>query len=125
TFWGASVSNVTKRDNTEVQFLFKLFTAYFKKITTAKLIHKNKVHIDVVGQWEQYFPAACQKWIRESMSATKDYDGFQLTFLLAYSGLEEMTRAVQGIVADTVGTGLDLSLPPAKTVPITRETIKN
>ena len=119
TFWGASLNNVTKRDNKEVQFLFKLFTGYFKKIAKAKLIHTHKVHINAFGEWDTYFPAETKAALKTALSATAEYNDFQLTFLLAYNGTNEMVRAVQGIVTDTtdtVGTGLDLSLRRTGTV---------
>ncbi len=108
TFWGASISNVTKRDNTEVKFLFKLFTAYFKKISKAKLIHQHKVHINVFGEWKKYFPKETQKAIEGALSATKDYSDFQLTFLLAYSGTTEMLGAINTLIKEKM-TSIDES----------------
>ncbi len=101
TFWGASINNVTKRDTAEVKFLFKLFTTYFKKIAKAKLVHKHKVHINAFGEWDTHFPAETKAALKTALAATKDYKNFQLTFLLAYNGTNEMLRAVQAIVANT------------------------
>jgi len=111
TFWGASINNVTKRDSREIGFLFKLFTAYFKKITKAKLIHQNEVKIQVLGLWPKYFPKDCQEAIKGAMTATKNYKKHQLTILLAYNGTEEMVAAMKKIA----------HLPAAE---ITDETIK-
>ncbi|MSU74960.1 MAG: di-trans,poly-cis-decaprenylcistransferase [Candidatus Magasanikbacteria bacterium] len=99
TFWGASINNVTKRDNKEVQFLFKIFTAYFKKIAKAKLVHQNKVHINAFGEWEDYFPSETKAALKTALDATKNYHNFELTFLLAYNGTAEMVRAIQNIAA--------------------------
>ncbi len=98
TFWGASVGNVTKREHKEVQFLFNLFTSYFKKIAKAKIIHKNKVNIRVLGEWEKYFPEETKTAIKSAVAATKDYDAFHLTILLAYSGTMEMLTAINSLL---------------------------
>ena len=86
-------------------------------------MHKHKVHINAFGEWDTYFPPETKAALKTALSATKDYKNFQLTFLLAYNGTNEMVRAVQGIVADTVGIGRDLSLQNGKPK-ITPETIK-
>ena len=112
TFWGASVNNVTKRENKEVQYLFKLFTAYFKKIAKAKLVHQYKVHINVFGEWDKYLPPDTKTALKAALTTTKDYHDCQLTFLLAYNGTNEMVRAVQSIAAS------------GEKAPVSAETIK-
>jgi len=112
TFWGASINNVTKRESREINFLFKLFTAYFKKIAKAKLIHQNQVKIQVLGLWPKYFPKDCQEAIRGAITATKDYSKHRLTILLAYNGTEEMVAIIKKIIKN----------PPAE---ITDEIIKS
>ncbi len=110
TFWGASVSNLEKRDSKEVRFLIKLFTAYFKRIAKAKLIHQKQVNIQVLGRWRDYFPKEAQVAIRGAVEATKKYSAFHLTILLAYSGTEEMLVAVNEIIS-SVGVGARHALP--------------
>jgi len=100
TLWGCSIGNITKRDKKEVDFLFKLFETNFKKLTKDKEIHKNEMKINVLGAWRQYFPESTRRIIEEMMEKTKNYRRYQLTFLLAYSGLEEMARAVGEILAN-------------------------
>lgn len=98
TFWGASLSNITKRDAKELAFLYKLFTAYFKKIAKARLVHKNEVNIRVLGRWSDYFPKETKAAIERAVSATSRYRKFHLTILLAYSGSEEMLAAINRLV---------------------------
>ncbi len=98
TFWGASINNVTKREPLEINFLFKLFTLYFKKIAKAKLVHQNQVKIQVLGLWPRYFPKECREAIKLAAAATKNYKKHTLTILLAYNGTEEMASAVKKMV---------------------------
>lgn len=98
TFWGCSINNVTKRPLLEVNFLFKIFEQYFKKVATDKTIHQTQVKINVLGRWKELFPEKTKNQIGKAIKATEKYDQFMLTFLLAYSGTEEMIEAVRKIV---------------------------
>lgn len=97
TFWGCSINNVTKRPLLEVNFLFKVLEQYFKKAITDKTIHQTQVKINVLGRWEELFPEKTKNQIRKAIKATEKYERFVLTFLLAYSGIDEMTEAVKKI----------------------------
>ena len=97
TFWGASWDNLTKRSKTEVKFLFKLYTDYFKKALKNKKIHQNKVKVNVVGRWKEILPKETQKAIEDIQDLTKNYNNYFLTFLLAYSGPDEMVCCIQKI----------------------------
>ena len=97
TFWGTSLDNVTKRSSSEVNFLFKLFERHFKKLAKVREVHQNGVRINVLGRWEKLFPEKTKKAIREAIEKTKNYKNYQLTFLMAYSGIDEMTTAIRGI----------------------------
>ena len=97
TFWGTSLDNVTKRSSSEVNFLFKLFEWHFKKLAKVREVHQNGVRINVLGRWEKLFPEKTKKAIREAIEKTKNYKNYQLTFLMAYSGIDEMTTAIRGI----------------------------
>ncbi len=97
TFWGTSLDNVTKRSPQEVNFLFKIFEVWFKKLTKTKEVHQNSVKINILGQWEKLFPEKTKKPMREAIEKTKNYKNHQLTFLMAYSGIDEMTAAIKKI----------------------------
>lgn len=81
-----------------MSFLFKLFEQYFKKIVKNDNIHKNKIKINAIGRWEEFFPEKTKQAIKNAINATKDYKNFHFTFLLAYSGVEEINRAVKLIL---------------------------
>ncbi len=97
TLWGSSVDNVTKRSPSEVKVLMKIFEIYFKKLAKRKEIHDNEISVDVLGRWEEFFPEATKKAIKAAIDKTKKYKKRRLTFLMAYSGLDEMTQAISKI----------------------------
>ncbi len=97
TFWGCSVDNVTKRSPSEVKFLMKIFEMYFKKLAKRKELHRDKIKVDILGKWREFFPEATKKAMQLAIDETKKYKKRQLTFLMAYSGLDEMTAAINKI----------------------------
>lgn len=98
TFWGGSWDNLTKRPKTEVNFLFKIYTERFKKILTDKRVHQNKVKVNVFGRWREILPKKTQKTIEKAIEATKNYNKYFLTFLLAYDGRDEMLNCIEKII---------------------------
>lgn len=91
------MDNITKRPPREVKFLLNLFETYFKKLIKSKEIHQNFVKVNVLGQWNKLFPEKVKRPIKTLIKKTKDYKNHQLTILLAYSGIDEMTTAIQRI----------------------------
>lgn len=103
TFWGCSVDNVVKRDKEEVHFLLELFGEHFKRLLNTKIIHERKVNVQFFGLWREYFPQSLQKIIEELIATTAGYSDHYLTFMMAYSGILEMTQAVQKIMSEQIG----------------------
>ena len=97
TFWGSSLDNIIKRPKKEVEFLFDIFEKNFKKLVKNKDIHKNGVKVNALGRWRELFPERVKKAIEEAIEKTKNYKNYHLTFLMAYSGIDEMTNAIQEI----------------------------
>ena len=97
TFWGSSVDNVTKRSPVEVKFLMKIFEMYFKKLARRKELYKDGIKIDILGRWKEFFPPATKKAMQALIDKTSKYKKRRLTFLMAYSGLDEMTQAINKI----------------------------
>jgi undecaprenyl diphosphate synthase len=98
TIWALSVNNILKRDKGELKGLYKILQIYFQRLSKDKEIHKNKVKVRVLGKWNELLPESVKKTIKEAVKKTKNYsDYYNLTFLLAYSGIEEMTEAVKKI----------------------------
>lgn len=97
TFWGCSVNNISKRPKSEVDFLFKIFERQFKGILNNENIRKNKIKINAFGRWKELFPEKTSAAIEDAIEKTKNHNNYQLNFLLAYSGKDEMTMAIKKI----------------------------
>ena len=109
TFWGSSVDNITKRSPAEVKVLFKIFEVYFKKLGKSKEVRENEVKVNVLGRWKEIFPDTVKESIEYAIDTTKDYRKHQLTFLMAYSGLDEMTCAIQKIARENRNEKLEIN----------------
>jgi undecaprenyl diphosphate synthase len=97
TLWGSSVDNITKRSKSEVKFLMAVFEKYFKKLLGGDEIYKNQVKVEILGRWRELFPAGVKKPMEEVIKKTAHYSRYHLTFLMGYSGIDEMTSAIQRI----------------------------
>jgi undecaprenyl diphosphate synthase len=97
TIWGTSVDNVTKRSPAEIKFLMKIFEMYFKKLAKRKELRESEIRVNVLGRWKEFFPKNAKKAIQAAIDETKKYSKHRLTFLMAYSGLDEMTEAINKI----------------------------
>lgn len=105
TIWGCSVDNITKRPEKEVKFLIDVFEKYFKKLADTKLVHKEGIKINILGRWRELLPTKVKKSLEEAIDKTKGYKNYQLTFLMAYSGTDEMAAAVKKIIETTLRRG--------------------
>jgi len=97
TFWGCSVANVTERDQQEVRFLYDIFERYFAKLGKSKEVRENEVRVNMIGRWKELFPESLKRVMREVIGTTSAYSRYRLTFLMAYSGLDEMMAAIEKI----------------------------
>src|SRR3989338_1895746 len=102
TLWTSSVSNLTKRSPAEVKFLFTIFGDYFEKLLNSRELYEHKVRIRALGKWEEMLPEKAKKPLRELIEKTKNYDKHHMTFLIAYSGVDEMEDAIQRIAKSKV-----------------------
>lgn len=98
TFWGSSMDNLRRRPWREKKALLGIYRRYFMKLLESDDIHKNEVQVNVIGRWEEQFPAAVKNAIRKCINRTKKYRKFFLNFLLAYSGDDEMVEATNKII---------------------------
>ncbi|MEK7608048.1 MAG: polyprenyl diphosphate synthase [Patescibacteria group bacterium] len=99
TIWGSSVGNVTKRSPAEVRFLFGVFKNYFAKLRKDKRLHTEEVRVRILGKWRKYFPAALRDEMERLIAETKQHKRYNLTFLMAYSGVEDMEQAVKSLAS--------------------------
>jgi len=109
TFWGGSYDNLTKRSKTEVNFLFKVYTDRFRKVLKDERTHRNKMKINVLGRWREILPKKSQEAIEKAIEATKNYNRYFSTFLIAYDGTDEMLDCIQKIAKKTGGNPVKIT----------------
>jgi tritrans,polycis-undecaprenyl-diphosphate synthase [geranylgeranyl-diphosphate specific] len=68
----------------------------FKKLLVDKRVHKNKVHVKVIGR-VNLLPPSLQQIIGEVERVTKDYDNYIWNFAFAYGGRAEIVDASKKI----------------------------
>ena len=97
TIWGSSLDNILKRSKSEVNYLLKIFEKEFTKLADSEKVHKNKVKVEVIGKWREYFPESTKQAIENAIKKTKHYDKYVVTFLMAYNGTDEMIDCIKKI----------------------------
>lgn len=97
TFWGSSMDNITKRTKAEVGYLFNIFEEQFRRLIKDKRVHQNKVRVQILGKWREVFPQKTKLVMEEAIQATKHYNKFYLTFLMAYNGTDEIMECIEKI----------------------------
>jgi tritrans,polycis-undecaprenyl-diphosphate synthase [geranylgeranyl-diphosphate specific] len=115
TIWAGSFDNLTKRADTEIKFLFKLYEEYFLKLAKDKKVHQNEVRVNIIGRWKEISPKGTKIAIEKLINETKNYRKNFLTVLVAYNGVDEMADAIERIA----------NKPRANDEKITPELIKN
>lgn len=98
SIWGSSLDNLLKRPIAEKKALLEIYKRYFRRLLEGSEIHENEVQVNVVGRWEEQFPESLKEIIYEAIEKTKHYKKKMLSFMLAYSGTDDMLLAVQKIV---------------------------
>lgn len=120
SFWGSSLENLTKRPMEESQALLRIYSRYFQELLESEDIYKDRAKIRFIGHWEEQFPQALKETLYKCIEATKDHDQYFLNFFLAYSGDDDMRRAIQKL-ADTVPEGAEVTDEMIKGALMTRE----
>lgn len=87
------------RPQDEVDAIMKLLRNYMK--TCMKTAKKNNMCVSVIGD-KTGLPEDVRETIAELEEATKDYDGLHFQVALNYGSQDEMLRAMNRIIEDTV-----------------------
>lgn len=102
TLYAFSVENF-RRTKSEVGEIMRIAEEEFKKILTSEHIHKNKVHVKVIGRLN-LLPQNLRRLIKEVEKATQNYNEFFLNIAFAYGGRAEIVDAAKKI-AEKVRNG--------------------
>ncbi|NIQ04436.1 MAG: di-trans,poly-cis-decaprenylcistransferase [Candidatus Korarchaeota archaeon] len=101
TFYSLSSENLARRSNKELQFLFRIFEEKFKELIKNEEIHKTETRVHVLGKKES-LPQSLQDIIRKIEEETKKYDEYHLTFLIGYSGRDEIIHAAKSLLREGI-----------------------
>ena len=92
-----------RRSPEEVEEIMQIAEEKFRKLLTNERIHRNKVHVKIIGR-VNLLPKSLQQLIGDVEKATANYDGQFLNFAFAYGGRAEIVDAAK-IIAEKVKNG--------------------
>src|SRR3972149_8111539 len=92
-----------RRSPGEVEEIMRIADEKFRKLLTDERIHRNKVHVKVIGR-VNLLPESLQQLIAGVETATANYDNQFLNFAFAYGGRAEIVDATKSI-AEKVKNG--------------------
>jgi tritrans,polycis-undecaprenyl-diphosphate synthase [geranylgeranyl-diphosphate specific] len=95
TLYAFSTENF-RRSKNEIEGIMRIAEEKFREILTDESIHKNKVHVKVIGR-VSLLPKSLQQLIIEVERATENYDEHFLNIALAYGGRAEIVDAARKI----------------------------
>jgi tritrans,polycis-undecaprenyl-diphosphate synthase [geranylgeranyl-diphosphate specific] len=95
TLYTFSVENFS-RNPEEIKEIMKIAETRFRKLLTDERIHRNKVHVRVIGQ-VNLLPKNLQRLISDVEEATANYNNQFLNFAFAYGGRAEILNATKTI----------------------------
>ncbi|MCL2691038.1 MAG: polyprenyl diphosphate synthase [Candidatus Bathyarchaeota archaeon] len=98
TLYSFSTENFS-RQSEEITKIMQIAEERFKKLLTDKRVHKNKVHIKVIGR-TNLLPPSLQKIITEVENATEHYNNYVWNFAFAYGGRAEIVDASKRIATE-------------------------
>ena len=85
-----------RRSPEEITAIMKIAEEKFRKLLTDERIHRNKVHVKVIGR-VNLLPESLQQLIADVEKATENYDNQFLNFAFAYGGRAEILDAAKTI----------------------------
>jgi tritrans,polycis-undecaprenyl-diphosphate synthase [geranylgeranyl-diphosphate specific] len=92
-----------RRSAEEIAEIMRIAEEKFRKLLTDERIHRNKVHVKVIGR-VNLLPESLQHLIADVERATENYDNQFLNFAFAYGGRAEIVDAAKTI-AEKVKNG--------------------
>ncbi|MCL1976730.1 MAG: polyprenyl diphosphate synthase [Candidatus Bathyarchaeota archaeon] len=98
TLYSFSTENFS-RQSEEIAKIMQIAEERFKKLLVDKRVHKNKVHVKVIGR-TNLLPPSLQQAIAEVEKATENYDDYVWNFAFAYGGRAEIVDASKKIARE-------------------------
>ena len=92
-----------RRSPEEIQEIMRIAEVEFRKLLLDERIHRNKVHVKVIGH-VNLLPPSLRQLIGDVEKATENYDNQFLNFAFAYGGRAEILDAAK-IIAQKVKDG--------------------
>lgn len=105
TLYAFSTENF-RRSKDEVEEIMRIAEEEFQRILTDERIHKNKVHVKVIGRTNA-LPKDLQQLIMDVEKATQNYNEHFLNIALAYGGRAEIVDATRRIAEKVHNAELD------------------
>jgi len=96
-----------RRSPQEIAEIMKIAEEKFRKLLTNERIHRNKVHVKVIGRLN-LLPESLQQLIVDVEKATANYDKQFWNFAFAYGGRAEIVDAAKIIAEKVKNSELDL-----------------
>jgi tritrans,polycis-undecaprenyl-diphosphate synthase [geranylgeranyl-diphosphate specific] len=96
-----------RRSPEEVEEIMRIAEEKFRSLLTNERIHRNKVHVKVIGR-VNLLPESLQQLIADVEKATADYDKQFLNFAFAYGGRAEILDAAKTIAEKVKNGELEL-----------------
>jgi len=106
TLYAFSIENFSNA-SLEIGEVLKISEDRFRKLSTDERIHKNRVHVKVIGR-TNLLPDSLRQTIMEVENATASYDNVFLNFAFAYGGRAEILDAAKIIVEQVKDGKLEL-----------------
>jgi len=100
TFWTWSTEN-WKRDTEQIGFVMNLAARYLRDEKAVSQILANEVHFRQIGRSDR-LPSEVREAIIDLEEATSHFSQYNVNLALDYGGLDEIGRAVAGIIEDGV-----------------------
>jgi len=106
TLYTFSIENF-RRPSQEIEEIMQIAEEKFQKLLTDERIHKNQMHVKVIGS-VNLLPKSLQQLIGEVEKATENYDRRFLNFAFAYGGRAEILDAAKTIAGKVKNRELNL-----------------
>lgn len=106
TLYAFSTENF-KRPPQEIAEIMKIAEEKFRKLLTEERIHRNKVHVKVIGR-VNLLPESLQQLIADVEQTTANYDNRFLNIAFAYGGRAEIVDAAKSIAEKVMDGELKL-----------------